>query len=196
MIIGLDEAGRGAYAGPLLAAAVVWPDWAKTPGLADSKRLTAGQRQRLAVVIKNRAESIGLGWVTASEIDQLGLGPANRLAMERAWRQLSNPGCPVIIDGPINYLTKVPKAVALVRADSQVAAVMAAGIVAKVERDQFMVDLGKIHPEYGFAANKGYGTNQHQVALEKYGSLPGVHRRSYRPLQVVRERENPRRATV
>lgn len=190
-VVGIDEAGRGAWAGPLVAAAVTWPS-NQDLDLADSKALSSKQRAQKAIFIEKVGLQIGLGWVSASDLDRFGLTQGQKLAMEQAWRALADPSGPVIIDGPINYLKDVTVAQAIVRADSLVPAVMAASIIAKVYRDRFMIYLDKKYPNYKLGDNKGYGTKAHQEALDRFGFVEGLHRQSYKP--VAKTKGNPRRA--
>lgn len=182
MVIGIDEVGRGCWAGPLVAGAVML----KKPiaGLTDSKLLSKIQRQRLDKEIRNRASYIGLGWVTNEEVDSLGLTEAVRLAMVRALDELTHIYSEIIIDGSYNYLAHLPSSQAIIRADLTHPSVSAASIVAKVARDNFMQAQAKLYPAYGFDAHAGYGTSRHAAALQTYGVTP-LHRRSYKPVQKV-----------
>jgi ribonuclease HII len=180
MIMGIDEVGRGCWAGPLVAGAVVLH--APIAGLADSKKLTKKMRDNLALEIYEKAD-VGLGWVTSTEVDALGLTKAVGLAMERAYAQITSPYDEIIIDGNINYFADNPKARAVIRADGSVPSVSAASIVAKVARDTYMTNEAHTkHPEYGFANHVGYGTKAHIAALEGFGITP-LHRQSYKPIQ-------------
>lgn len=178
--VGIDEVGRGCWAGPLVAAAVSLS--APMEGLRDSKKLSSKRRKQLAGIIRTEASALGLGWVTPQEIDTLGLSRAVGLAMERALAEVSINYDELIIDGNINYFPKNPKARAVVRADDSVSAVSAASIVAKVARDAYMAQLGDKYAGYGFAAHVGYGTATHLAALKKYG-VSDIHRLSYKPIQ-------------
>jgi ribonuclease HII len=182
-MIGVDEVGRGCWAGPLVAGAVIL----KTPieGLRDSKKLSKKQRERLAEAIYERAAAVGLGWVTPAEVDALGLTVAVSLAMHRAVLQINVPYDEILIDGNFDYLAEhALQAVikTLVKADDLVPAVSAASIVAKVARDNFMAEQARLYPEYGFENHVGYGTAAHSSALQKYG-VTAIHRRSYKPIQ-------------
>lgn len=183
VIVGIDEVGRGCWAGPLVAGAVILT----TPitGLKDSKKLSKKQRESLALEIKMQAEAIGLGWVQPEEIDAIGLTEAVRLAMQRAVGEINIPYDEIIIDGNINYLASDPRARALVKADDTVASVSAASIVAKVARDSWMADEAqKLHPEYEFGSHVGYGTKRHIELLKLHGVSP-LHRKSYKPIQAL-----------
>ncbi|GAC1371990.1 MAG: ribonuclease HII [Candidatus Saccharimonadales bacterium] len=179
IIVGIDEVGRGAWAGPLLMAAVVLAGPAPE-GTTDSKLLTAAGRQHLARQIKAAAAGIGLGWVPAAELDIIGLGPALKLAAERAVAALECPYDLVIIDGSINFLPN-HRTHMLPKADLLVPAVGAASIVAKVARDAYMTRLHASDPRYGFDRHVGYGTRLHAAQLALHGPGP-EHRRCFAPI--------------
>lgn len=178
-VIGIDEVGRGAWAGPLVVGAVLLAE--KIPGLNDSKKLTKAQRIRLAQTIHHSALFVGLGWVSASEVDDLGLTQATSLACERA---LENAplGVDIIIDGSVNYLPNRKNCTILINGDALEPAISAASIVAKVARDEFMAQQDDMFEGYNFASHVGYGTRAHLVALQKNGLTP-IHRWSYKPLK-------------
>lgn len=183
-IVGLDEVGRGCWAGPLVAGAVVLGS--PIAGLKDSKKLSKKQREVLALQIHESAKAVGIGWVTAAEVDKIGLTKAVQLAMLRAMKQIDCQYEQIVIDGNINFFSnvqglKTEDIQTIVRADDTVPAVSAASIVAKVARDTYMVDIDKKHPGYGFASNVGYGTLSHRKGLEAHG-VTEVHRRSFRPI--------------
>lgn len=189
-ILGIDEVGRGPWAGPLVVGAVILPDvlptW--TADLTDSKKLTANQRETLNQLILSVAPATGLGWVSSAEIDQIGLRQALRLATRRAVKSvqaLHVPFSEIIIDGNINFLadTKLaPRVSVLKKADLLIKEVSSASIIAKVARDRYMVELAKTYPGYGFETHVGYGTARHRAALENLGPCP-EHRFSFRPVQ-------------
>lgn len=183
MIIGIDEVGRGPWAGPLVAGAVALSR--PIDGLRDSKKLSKKRRQQLAATIKVEALACGLGWVTPAEIDAVGMTKAVTLAMERAVQSVLID-CPnyeqIIIDGNINYLPDNPKATYLIKADDSVPAVSAASIIAKVARDKYMEDASLQFPDYGFEKHVGYGTAVHRDALQLLGPCP-LHRMSFAPLK-------------
>ncbi len=183
MIIGIDEVGRGAWAGPLVVAAVQLPDvLPKTlRGLTDSKKLSKNQRQGYSVAIQDIATYLGFGWVTAGEVDELGLTEAMRLACRRAMD--GAPDTTVVIDGHINYLKELPNTRCQIQADRDVPAVSAASIVAKVARDSYMAEQAAIFPQYGFDRHVGYGTQLHSTALASNG-VTVLHRKSFRPVAV------------
>ncbi len=183
-VAGLDEVGRGAWAGPVCAAAVVLP--LHRPGLLDmlagvrdSKQLTPAQRERLLPRILDVAQAAGVGWATPAEVDELGIVPATRLAMGRAVACLEGRVDALLVDALRLPAIPLPQR-ALPRADARCLSVAAASIVAKVERDRLMVALEQDFPGYGFARHKGYGTPAHRQALARLGPSP-IHRISWRP---------------
>lgn len=182
MIIGIDEVGRGCWAGPLLAAAVVLPDNTSIAGLNDSKKLSVKQRQQLVHEVQLSAVAIGVGWVWPREINDIGLTESVRLAMQRAVDQVDVGDLAIVIDGNFNYLQHIDNTTALVRADGSILEVSAASIVAKVARDAYMYKISEIYPEYGFERHVGYGTKKHIEALEKHGLTP-IHRVHYKPIK-------------
>lgn len=182
MIVGIDEVGRGCWAGPLVAAAVGFTGDVQLPGLNDSKKLTAKKRFALTSEIKNLTDCTGIGWVWPNEINELGLTEAVRLAMQRAFDQLSVYPDELIIDGSINYLPHLKNSKAVIKADGLVPAVSAASVIAKVARDTYMITISKKYPEYGFEKHVGYGTKLHIDALKQYGVLP-IHRVHYKPIK-------------
>jgi len=185
-IAGLDEAGRGSWAGPVVAAAVILPP--DQPGLErslsgvrDSKTLTAARRKVLLEVIVHHALAWGVGAVPPGEIDELGIVPATRKAMLLALEVLSSPADHLLIDHLSLPDQPLPQ-VSLPKGDALVLSIAAASIVAKVSRDRMMVGLEEQFPGYGFAQHKGYGTPQHQAALASLGPCV-AHRFSFAPLQ-------------
>lgn len=176
LVAGVDEVGRGALAGPLSVGACVLPDSPRIEGLNDSKQLTPQRREELAVVIKRVAIEWSVAHVSPSEIDSLGMTAALKLAVVRALDGLPGGFDHVVVDGrPLNVVTCET---AVVKGDSSVAAVAAASIIAKVERDALMVALSDEFPAYGFAINKGYGTADHLGAIDTEGMCEH-HRRSF-----------------
>lgn len=173
MIIGVDEVGRGSWAGPVCVAAVAWPDDAPTAGLADSKKLTAAKRVVMAKIIRNHAASIGIGWVPAWEIDKIGLTGALQKAARMAVGQIS-VAAPIIMDGNQKFLGDIA-AEYIIKADGKIPAVMAASIIAKVARDTYMGALAAEFAQYNFAKHVGYGTKEHQRLIAEFG--PCVHHR-------------------
>lgn len=190
MIVGIDEVGRGPWAGPLVFGAVVLGDSA-IDGLADSKALSKKRREAIAQEIHDKAAGVGLGWVNAAEIDEAGLAAALRLGCRRALEQIKVPYQQIIIDGTINFLKdtgKGPYVTTLKKADSIIPSVSAASIVAKVARDAYMTLQDDMYPGYGFGAHVGYGTAQHRQALQAHGPCP-LHRMSFAPLAAYTTRE-------
>lgn len=180
-MVGLDEVGRGCWAGPLVAGAVILNQ--PVIGLKDSKKLSKLQRERLAAEIQVRALAIGLGWVGSSEIDELGLTKAVRLAMQRALAEINTSYNEIIIDGNYNFLNDTPNSKAVIGADNIVPAVSAASIIAKVARDNYMRgQASKAYPQYEFDKHVGYGTKLHRDRLQAYGVCK-LHRLSYKPVQ-------------
>lgn len=179
METGADEAGRGAWAGPLFVG-VVTLGQVVIPRLNDSKLLSRGYRLTVYNKIRQLAKDIGVGFSTAAEVDTLGLTGATRLALKRALAQIDGLER-LVIDGPYNFLPEHRWATAVVRADRSIPSVMAASVVAKVCRDQYMHSVAKAYPNYGFDRHVGYGTLRHRQALEKFG-LTVEHRRSFRPV--------------
>ena len=189
MILGIDEAGRGPWAGPLVVGAVVLGG-ARIEGLNDSKKLTKKRREELYTQIKQQATSAA-GWVSAQELDDMGMSAALRLATRRAVEKIAVPYHEIIIDGTINFLADTSKGgyvTTLPKADSLIPSVSAASIVAKVERDRYMAELDERHPGYGFAKHAGYGVAAHRAAIERLGVTP-EHRLSFSPLQKYASRD-------
>lgn len=182
MIIGIDEVGRGCWAGPLVAAAVGFNSNPDIVGLTDSKLLSAKKRSEISLQIEQLTEHIGIGWVWPEEINKIGLTESVRLAMQRAFDQIEGLARKVVIDGSINYLPHVSNTEAVIKADGTVAAVSAASIIAKVARDTYMTQMAETYPEYAFEKHVGYGTKLHMTALETYGVTP-LHRLNYKPVQ-------------
>ena len=198
MILGIDEVGRGPYAGPLVIGACILGDWQNSENaewiekLTDSKKLSAKRREELYVLIKEKALATATGWMSSAEIDEVGLSEALRLATRRAVEQIQKTKVPfseIIIDGTMNFLvgTKLEKYVStLKKGDFLVKEISAASILAKVERDKYMAKLDTVYPEYGFGKHVGYGTAAHQKAMEEFGLTP-EHRRSFRPVREIVE---------
>lgn len=189
LIAGLDEAGRGAWAGPVYAAAVILPldrpDLDRAlQGVTDSKLLTPQRREELFQVIYTVALSVGVGAATAAEIDALRIVPATRLAMQRAIQALSPAPDALLLDYISLIDNKLPQH-SLPKADRLCLSVAAASIVAKVSRDRWMIELERRFPGYRFSAHKGYGTASHRSALARLGACP-EHRMSWAPLRLLR----------
>jgi ribonuclease HII len=184
-VAGVDEAGRGPLAGPVVAAAVILDPARPVEGLADSKVLTEASRERLANVICERVVAWALGRAEVQEIDRLNILQASMLAMRRAVLALSVPPERVLVDG--NRCPQIPFPVeAVVKGDATVAAISAASILAKVSRDREMLDLDARFPGYGFARHKGYPTPDHLASLTRLGACE-AHRRSFAPVRRLLE---------
>ena len=190
MILGIDEVGRGPWAGPLVVGAVILGG-AEIEGLDDSKKLAKKRREALDRVIREQAAAWALGWVSAGELDDVGMSQALRLATRRAVKQIQSQ-CKeknlafdeIIIDGTVNFLadTALGRYVTVMaKADGLIPSVSAASIIAKVARDQFMAEQDMVYPDYGFASNAGYGVAKHRAAIERLGVTP-LHRLSFAPL--------------
>ena len=180
LVAGVDEAGRGPLAGPVVAAAVILNDQAPIKGLADSKQLTALRRDKLFDEIRAKALCCSVALATVDEIDRLNILQATMLAMQRAVKGLRLKPAKVLVDGNRLPVLDVV-AEAIVSGDALVPAISAASILAKVTRDRLLVELHQRHPGYGFDRHKGYGTALHLAALRELGPLP-EHRRSFAPV--------------
>jgi ribonuclease HII len=186
-VAGLDEAGRGAWAGPVSAGAVILPADAeiltRLAGVDDSKQLSPAERTRLADVIKSGSASWGVGMSSAEEIDRLGIVPATRLAMRRAMENLDPKPQYLLLDYIRIPEIKLPQ-LSLVKGDARCLSIAAASILAKTARDAWMVTLDRDFPQYGFRLHKGYGTMLHRRALAEFGPCP-YHRQSFKPIRVT-----------
>ena len=200
MILGIDEVGRGPWAGPLVVGAVILGG-VEIDGLDDSKKLTKKHREALDGVIREQATAWALGWVSARELDDVGMSQALRLATRRAVKQVQAQ-CKeknlafdeIIIDGTVNFLadTALERYVTVMaKADGLIPSVSAASIIAKVARDQFMAEQDAVYPGYGFASNVGYGVAKHRAAIERLGVTP-LHRLSFAPLVKYADRMKSR----
>lgn len=183
---GVDEAGRGPLAGPVVAAAVILDPRQGIAGLADSKKLTARRREQLFDQIQDKALCCAIGQASVEEIDRLNILQATLLAMQRAVAGLRLVPARVLVDG--NRLPRLPMlAEAIIGGDAKVPAISAASILAKVHRDRWCEQIDAEYPQYGFAAHKGYGTAAHLAALRQHGPTPW-HRRSFAPVaQALRQ---------
>ena len=177
LICGVDEAGRGPLAGPVCAAAVILPRDAEIPGLNDSKKLSDKKRRELYPIIKEKALCYGIGFASHEEIDQINILQATYLAMERALSQLTITPQQVLIDGNRAKDFGLPVRT-IVHGDSLSMSIAAASVLAKVTRDDLMLEMAKEYPQYGFEIHKGYGTKAHYEALRTYGACP-IHRNSF-----------------
>ncbi len=201
-IAGVDEAGRGPLAGPVVAAAVVFEPGIFNPDIKDSKVLSARRRERLADWIRERAASWAVGAADPGEIDRLNILRASLLAMARALRGLKAMPDFVMVDGPHGIpvaslrqgggpWAAPPAQQTLKGGDRRCFSIAAASIIAKVARDRMMVEFDALYPEYGFGSHKGYQTRRHAAALDLYGPCP-IHRRSFRPVRESCESPQPR----
>jgi ribonuclease HII len=183
LLAGVDEAGRGPLAGPVVAAAVMLDDANPIQGLADSKILSEKTRERLFDEIRAKALCCSIAEASVEEIDRLNILQATMLAMRRAVEGLRLKPAKVLVDGNRLPVLRVP-AEAIIKGDATVQAISAASILAKVHRDRQCVAMHEAHPQYGFAAHKGYGTAEHLAALRLHGAMHW-HRRSFAPVQEV-----------
>lgn len=183
LVAGVDEAGRGPLAGPVVAAAVILDDLKPIKGLADSKTLTALRRAKLYDEIRAKALCCSIAEASVEEIDRLNILQATMLAMRRAVDGLRLKPKLVLVDGNRIPVLDVP-AQAIVKGDALVGSISAASILAKVYRDRWCIDFDQQYPQYGFAAHKGYGTAQHLAALRQHGACP-QHRTSFSPVAEV-----------
>ncbi len=186
LVAGVDEAGRGPLAGPVVAAAVILDEQHPIKGLADSKVLTALRREKLFDEIHAKALCCAIASASVEEIDRLNILQATLLAMQRAVAALRLLPHRVVVDGNRVPVLKVPVA-AIVKGDAKVAAISAASILAKVQRDRICHELHALHPAYGFATHKGYPTREHLAALQEHGPCT-AHRRSYAPVRAALDR--------
>ncbi len=186
-IAGLDEAGRGAIAGPVVAAAVILPLndpdlLKKLRDVNDSKQLTAKARARLYQLIVDNVLAYGIGSAAAEVVDEVGIIPATKQAMSQGIAQLEVPAEYLLIDGRIRLRSIPLPQQAIIRGDSKSLSIAAASILAKVTRDEHMREMDTLYPRYGFAKHKGYGTRQHLEMLSAFGPSP-IHRYSFAPLR-------------
>lgn len=177
LICGVDEAGRGPLAGPVCAAAVILPEHLELPGLTDSKKLTDKKRRELFPIIKEQAVAYGIGYASEKEIDEINILQATFLAMQRALDQLEIRPDLALIDGNREKDFGLPVKT-VVKGDSLSANIAAASILAKVSRDNLMLEMAEQYPEYGFNVHKGYGTKAHYAALTEHGPSP-IHRMTF-----------------
>lgn len=188
MIVGIDEVGRGAWAGPLVVAAVGLGG-ITIDGLTDSKLLSKKKRETLSLKVKQSAPLVGIGWVSAADLDKIGLSQALKLATRRAFHQISWGDIDqIIIDGTIALISD-PRVTLMKKADLLVPSVSAASIVAKVARDSYMAACDTVFPGYGFSGHVGYGAATHKSAIDTLGVLP-VHRASFAPVALALQQNN------
>lgn len=185
LTVGIDEVGRGCWAGPVVAAAVLLGN--PIDGLKDSKVLSRTQRHRLNLIVQENALDIGIGWATPNDVDTIGLTASVALAMRSALSQLKHPYQQIIIDGNYNFLQENPMTKTLPKADTLIPAVSAASIVAKTARDNYMISIAhKQYPLYRFDKHVGYGTVLHSALLQLHG-VCDLHRMSYKPVKALAE---------
>ena len=176
-ICGVDEAGRGPLAGPVCAAAEILPEHMELPGLNDSKKLSDKRRRELFPMIKEQAVAYGIGFASEAEIDEMNILQATFLAMQRAIDQLEGKAKFALIDGNREKDFGIP-VMTVVKGDSRSANIAAASVLAKVSRDDVMLQMAEQYPEYGFEIHKGYGTKAHYAALREHGESP-IHRKTF-----------------
>ncbi len=182
LVCGLDEVGRGPWAGPIVACAMMFPTELRLDKLKDSKQLTEEKRNEFYKLLDQKA-AYGIGMAEVEEIDKLGLIKANNLAFQRALQQLEERGYVpqfIVVDGRDRLSLPQPWKT-FIKGDEKIRIIACASIMAKVVRDRIMEDLGEKYPDYGFGSHKGYGTKEHQEALKKYGACE-IHRRSFAPI--------------
>jgi len=185
-IAGVDEAGRGSWAGPLVAAAVIFPVKIKLPGINDSKKLTASRREALYTKIIKQAVAYSTYTVSSKWIDKHGVGQANKRAIIKVLKKLKVKPKYVLIDSFRVGWTETPS-MSITKGDAKIITIAAASIIAKVTRDRIMSRMDNIFPSYGFLRHKGYGTTIHLKNIKKFGMCP-QHRRSFRPMSGMREK--------
>lgn len=176
LVAGVDEVGRGVWAGPVTAAAVILPPGLELPGVTDSKQMSAKNRLAADRLIRSAALAIGIGWASAEEVDGRGLSAAIALAGRRALAELQPQPEFVLLDGTWNYIDDYPAAT-LPKGDALLPSVAAASVIAKVARDRYMALQDRRYPGYTFGRHAGYGTAAHRAAIGQYGLTP-LHRRS------------------
>ena len=181
LIAGVDEAGKGSWAGPLVAGAVILNPRIKIKGIKDSKLLRAPERKKIFAEIIKNSISYGLGEVSAKEIDEIGISRANALAITRALDKL-NPTPDYILIDAVKLEYKNIKTKSVIDGDYKITSIAAASIIAKVSRDQIMEQLDEQYPQYSFKQHKGYGTDHHWHMINQYG-ISAIHRKSFRPMK-------------
>ena len=178
IIAGIDEAGRGPLAGPVVSAAVILPPDAVLPGIDDSKKLTPARRSRLYACLYDTAQAIGIGIIDAAEIDRVNILQASLRSMAMAVANLAPRPDYLLIDGIFTIAADLPQE-AIKKGDARSISIAAASIVAKVTRDRIMGQVDALFPEFGFARHKGYPTQPHRAAIVRHGCCP-VHRRTFK----------------
>ncbi|RZI53002.1 ribonuclease HII [Aeribacillus pallidus] len=181
MLAGIDEVGRGCLAGPVVAACVILPDEFYLPGLTDSKKISKQKREEFFQYIMDRAVDVGIGFVSAKEIDELNIYNATKKAMLLAIDQLKQAKPDHLLIDALELPINIPQ-LSIIKGDEKSITIAASSCIAKVVRDRYMEELGKQFPEYGFERHVGYGTKQHLEAIEKHG-VTEHHRKSFAPVQ-------------
>ena len=182
LIVGVDEAGRGPLAGPVVAAAVIFPRAYNNIDINDSKQLSEKKREALFDVIKENAIAYGVGIVSAEMIDEINIYEATKVAMKQAINNLKH-NYDLILTDAMKLDGFDVEVIDIIKGDAKALPIAAASIIAKVTRDHMMNELDAKYPEYGFKKHKGYGTKEHMEALKKYGPIKGIHRFSYKPVE-------------
>lgn len=182
VIAGTDEAGRGPLAGPLVVGAVIFPKGYKNEDINDSKQLTAKKREELFEIVKRDALTYSIKIISVEDIDKLNILNADKKGMKEALLEL-NPQPDLVLTDAVPLHNLPFPAVPIIKGDAKALCIAAASIIAKVTRDHLMMELDKQYPEYGFAKHKGYGTKKHIEAIEKYGPIEGVHRKTFEPVK-------------
>jgi ribonuclease HII len=186
LIAGIDEAGRGPLAGPVVAGAVILPEDFYLPGLNDSKKLPEAKREEYFELIKDKALAVGIGIVSAAEIDEINILQATKKAMSSAVAQLA-PSPDFLLVDAVKLETPYPFE-ALIKGDARSISIAAASIIAKVTRDRLLKEIAELHPQYGFQANMGYGTSDHMKALHEHG-VTQYHRKTFAPVRECIEKQ-------
>ena len=181
-IVGVDEAGRGPLAGPVVAAAVILPKSFKSEEINDSKQLSEKKREALFNLIKEKALAYGIAFVSADDIDKYNIREATKIAMKQAIDQIGIPYQLILTDAMPLADTKAP-VVDIIKGDAKCLNIAAASILAKVSRDRYMKELEKEYPNFSFSIHKGYGTKLHMEELEKNGPIEHIHRKSFAPVR-------------
>lgn len=181
LIVGVDEAGRGPLAGPVVAAAVIFARAYINKEINDSKQISEKKRKELFEIIKKDALAYGVGIVDAETIDKINIYEATKVAMKEAIKNL-NHDYDLILTDAMKLENQKVEVIDIIKGDAKALPIAAASIIAKVTRDEMLNELGKQYPEYGFEVHKGYGTKKHLEALEKYGPIKKIHRFSYQPV--------------
>ncbi len=184
ILAGVDEVGRGCLAGPVVAAAVIFPRAYNNKEINDSKLLSAKKRSELFEDIVKNAISYSVSFVDAPIIDEINILNATKLAMTNAIKDLKHP-CDLVLVDAIKSLPVDNKVIGIIKGDAKSLSIAAASIIAKVTRDRYMDALAKKYPNYQFSKNKGYGTKEHLRALEIYGPIKGIHRFSFKPINFI-----------